>query len=105
MMASLDSRQLAARLKLIRIELFGDDGSPDLARWLGLPCKTWSNYENGVTIPAEILLKFIELTSVNPHWLVTGEGPRLSLESACFEPDSQERGQISCRFFLGCSLN
>jgi hypothetical protein len=72
--ARLDSRQLAERLKLIRIELFGVCGIPELALQLGIPPRTWGNYELGVIMPSDILLKFIELTSVDPHWLATGEG-------------------------------
>jgi hypothetical protein len=35
---------------------------------------SWPNY--GVTIPARILLQFIEITGVEPRWLLTGEGAR-----------------------------
>ena len=34
------------------------------------------NYEAGCTIPAPVILQFIELTGAHPHWLLTGEGPR-----------------------------
>ena len=37
---------------------------------------TWYNYETGVTVPAEVLLGFIEQTGVNPTYLVSGEGPK-----------------------------
>ena len=40
------------------------------------PPRTWYNYETGVTVPAEVLLGFIEQTGANPIWLLTGEGPR-----------------------------
>jgi hypothetical protein len=36
------------------------------------------NYEQGVTMPSEILLLFIEATGVNPHWLLTGEGSKFA---------------------------
>ena len=49
---------------------------PELARRLNLPARTWYNYETGVTVPAEVLLGFIEQTGVNPTWLLNGEGPR-----------------------------
>lgn len=68
--------QLSARLRDIRQELYGDHGGPELARQLGLPARTWYNYETGVTVPAEILLSFIEVTGTNPIWLLTGEGPK-----------------------------
>jgi SOS-response transcriptional repressor LexA len=65
---------LARRLRQIRQELFGDHGGPELARRLNLPARTWYNYETGVTVPAEVLLSFIEQTGANPVWLLSGEG-------------------------------
>src|SRR3954464_9863594 len=67
---------LAERLRAIRGELFGERGGPDLARRLGIPVRTWYNYETGVTVPAEIILRIVELTSVEPVWLLRGEGPK-----------------------------
>lgn len=67
---------LSRRLREIRQELFGDHGGPELARRLNLPARTWYNYETGVTVPAEVLLAFIELTGASPGYLTTGEGPR-----------------------------
>ncbi len=81
MLSRLDSRQLAERLRMIRIELFGDDGIPILSSQLGIPENTWVNYERGVLVPGVVLLHFIELTSVDPHWMATGEGPHLAQKS------------------------
>ena len=67
---------LSRRLREIRQELFGDHGGPELARRLNLPARTWYNYETGVTVPAEVLLAFIELTGASPNYLVSGEGAR-----------------------------
>jgi SOS-response transcriptional repressor LexA len=67
---------LSRRLREIRQEIFGDHGGPELARRLNLPARTWYNYETGVTVPAEVLLGFIEQTGANPEWLLSGEGPR-----------------------------
>src|SRR5439155_14591286 len=61
-------------------ELFGEHGGPELARRLGLPARTWYNYETGVTVPAEVLLSFIDQTGTNPVWLLSGEGPRYRRE-------------------------
>jgi hypothetical protein len=60
------------------LERFGEDETDlmTLANVLGLPPATWRNFENGVAMPAEILLKLIEVTDVNPHWLLTGKGAR-----------------------------
>ena len=67
---------LAERLGTLRSELFGDRGGPEMARRLGIPVRTWYNYEGGVTVPAEVVLKIIELTSVEPAWLLNGKGPK-----------------------------
>ena len=67
---------LSRRLREIRQEIFGEHGGPELARRLNLPARTWYNYETGVTVPAEVLLGFIEQTGANPTWLLTGEGAR-----------------------------
>ncbi|CAN5848629.1 hypothetical protein BH23PLA1_BH23PLA1_21810 [soil metagenome] len=68
--------ELSTRLKEIRQELFGEHGGPELARRLNLPARTWYNYETGVTVPAEVLLAFIDQTGTNPLWLLSGEGPK-----------------------------
>jgi hypothetical protein len=67
---------LSKRLKEIRIELYGQKGGPDLAQALGIPHRTWYNYETGVTIPAEVILRFLEVTTVEPRWLLLGEGEK-----------------------------
>ena len=67
---------LASRVREIRVEKFGDDGVTAMAGFMEIPARTWKHYESGVTIPACILLKFIEVTGVAPHWLSTGEGER-----------------------------
>src|SRR5262249_29729496 len=67
---------LAERLGALRSELFGDRGGPEMARRLGIPVRTWYNYEGGVTVPAEVVLKIIELTSVEPAWLLHGKGAK-----------------------------
>jgi transcriptional regulator with XRE-family HTH domain len=65
---------LAQRVREVRLDLYGDDGGPLLAGALGISARTWANYEFGVTIPALVLLRFIDATGVEPHWLLTGEG-------------------------------
>jgi hypothetical protein len=68
--------QLSSRLREVRQELFGEHGGPELARRLNIPARTWYNYETGVTVPAEVLLGFIDQTGTNPVWLLSGEGPK-----------------------------
>jgi hypothetical protein len=65
---------LARRVREVREELFGAGGVPLLAEALDLPARTWSNYEAGVTIPATVILRFLEISGASPHWLLTGEG-------------------------------
>ena len=67
---------LAVRFREIRIVLYGENGGPLLAEALGIPFRTLHNYESGCTIPAHSILRFIELTRVHPHWLLTGLGSR-----------------------------
>ena len=70
---ALDSIPLAQRVRQVRLELYGENGSPVLAEALGIPAGTWANYESGVTIPALVAPKFIALTRADPNWLLTGE--------------------------------
>jgi hypothetical protein len=67
---------LAHRVREIRRELYGAHGGPLLAEALELPFRTWHHYEGGQTIPAHSLLRFIEVTDADPHWLLTGEGQK-----------------------------
>jgi hypothetical protein len=67
---------IAGRLRHIRIELFGEDGEQEVADQIGIPSRTWFNYEAGVTIPGEVLLQFLEITGVEPIWLLCGTGPK-----------------------------
>ena len=78
---------LAERLGALRLELFGDRGGPEMARRLAIPVRTWYNYEGGVTVPAEVVLKIIELTSVEPTWLLHGKGPK-------FRPSGSARHDV-----------
>jgi hypothetical protein len=67
---------LARRVREVREDLYGQHGGPMLASELGLPFRTWHNYESGCTIPAPTILRFIELTDAHPHWLLTGAGEK-----------------------------
>ena len=67
---------LAIRIREVRFELYGEHGGPLLASDLQLPFQRWSDYEGGGPIPGEVLLRFLALTRVEPHWLLTGEGPK-----------------------------
>jgi hypothetical protein len=67
--------RLAQRLREVRGEPYGEEGVPTLAAVLGLPARTWTNYEAGVTLPAQVVLALLEATGVRPHWLLSGVGP------------------------------
>ena len=68
-------RGLARRLREVRVTLYGVHGGPELSRLLGVPHRTWAHYEQGVTIPGEVLLAFVVETGIDPRWLLDGEGP------------------------------
>jgi hypothetical protein len=72
---------LAQRLRQVRVECYGEQGTAALAADLDLPERTWLNYEAGVAMPAEVLLNFIGLTRTNPSWLLEGEGDRYLVRS------------------------
>ena len=67
---------LAGRLAEVRRDCFGEEGGDAIASALGVPGRTWAHYEAGVTVPSVVILRFLELTAVEPHWLLTGEAPR-----------------------------
>jgi hypothetical protein len=67
---------LAGRLRIVRLDRYGEHGGPLLAGALGIPVRTWIRYESGATIPGLVLLRFIEVANVEPQWLLTGEGQR-----------------------------
>ena len=75
------NRELAQRLRQTREDIFGTGGTDALAREIGIPAATWRNYEIGVTMPAEVLLKFIVLFGVDPNWLLTGQPPQFAKEA------------------------
>ncbi len=86
--------QLSGRLREIRLDLFGDHGGPELARRLNLPARTWYNYETGVTVPAEVLLAFIDQTGTNPVWLLSGVGEKFSRDADTCTVDDMSAQQL-----------
>jgi hypothetical protein len=67
---------MAVRLREIRLELYGQHGGPMLAEELEIPYRDWARYESGGSMPAQVMLRFLEKTGTSPHWLLTGEGPK-----------------------------
>ena len=68
--------ELSFRMREIRVAEFGEDGVANLSEALKIPARTWMHFEGGVAIPGWVVLQFLELTGVEPHWLLTGEGER-----------------------------
>jgi hypothetical protein len=58
---------LAYRVREIRLDRFGNDGIATLSQAMNIPTRTWEHFENGVTIPAWIVLQFNEVSGVQPH--------------------------------------
>ena len=61
--------------RFARIE-FGENGIDALSEAMGIPARTWEIFEAGVMIPGHVILQFIEIAEVDPHWLLTGDGER-----------------------------
>jgi len=95
---------LAERLSSLRLELFGDRGGPEMARRLEIPVRTWYNYEGGVTVPAEVVLKIIELTSVEPGWLLHGKGPKFRQQSRMDQRDVSTKPAMTVGALLRTAL-
>jgi transcriptional regulator with XRE-family HTH domain len=74
--------RISDRLREVRIERYGEFGTAALADELGVPARTWENYERGVTVPGEVMLKFLSHTGVRPDWLLTGSGHRYAFDLA-----------------------
>ena len=72
----MDRLELAARIREVRSDLYGEHGAPLLADDLGIPAQTWTHYESGVTVPGTIVLALIAMTRVNPGWLLHGDGEK-----------------------------
>jgi hypothetical protein len=66
--------ELALRFREIRENLCGEYGAQFLADALHVRLETWLNYESGLTMPAHVVLKLIDIARVNPRWLLTGQG-------------------------------
>lgn len=68
---------LARRIREVRVDQFGEDGEDVLAGLLGIPPRTWLNYEAGIVMPATVLLRFLRVTGASPESLLGGRGGRI----------------------------
>ncbi len=66
--------ELASRLRDVREDLCGEYGAQFLADSLRIRVEAWLKYESGVTMPAHVVLKLIDIAQISPHWLLTGRG-------------------------------
>lgn len=71
---------IAERIRKVRAARFGED-IRSVSAAVGVPGATWRNYESGVSMPGEYLLKFIAAAAVHPAWLATGRGSMFQLDS------------------------
>lgn len=71
-------REVSRRVREIRLELYGEHGGPLLSAAINVPYRNWARYESGATMPGPAVLRFLEVTGVNPNWLLTGRGPRFN---------------------------
>ena len=55
----------ANRLCEVREDLYGEHGGQFLADALGIPLRTWLNYESGVVMPAQVVLQLIVLSGAD----------------------------------------
>jgi hypothetical protein len=91
-----ENSALSDRVRIVRTVLFGERGGPILARRLRVPQRTLARMEEGRPIAGELILKLIEVTGANPHWLLYGEGEKFAkparrlVGGRCFGPRSTE---------------
>ena len=55
-METTTNRDIAARLRDVREDMYGEHGAQFMADALGIALRTWMNYEAGVVMPAKIVL-------------------------------------------------
>lgn len=80
---------IGGRIRMVR----GDIRQPDFATRLGVDKNTVGRYERGERQPDADFLRKLCALGYNGHWLLTGEGPRLSdgsTPTAAGEPRAAE---------------
>jgi transcriptional regulator with XRE-family HTH domain len=71
--------EIGGRLRMLR-KGFKKSG-PEFAREIGIPPRSWQNYESGVQPPMDVVLMLIIRFGVSPWWLLTGARPIFSTVS------------------------
>ena len=79
-----DSRkkEISARIRKIRTDVFGPRGKSSFARKLGLSPSTYDYYESNRIPPADVLADIAELADVDLRWLITGKEPEPPLPAS-----------------------
>jgi hypothetical protein len=72
----LIKEMVGRRLRELRMEFGSVDGLAALPARLNIPVRHWYYFERGRTVPAEVILRIIEATNVEPVWLLRGVGPK-----------------------------
>ena len=62
-----------------------------MAKWLGIPARSWYSYERGVAIPGPLILRIIVATAIEPSWLLHGTGPKYRRPAPAFHETSPRR--------------
>jgi transcriptional regulator with XRE-family HTH domain len=78
-MIETDLKVIGARIKNLREDLIGDQVT--MSKQVGITVKTISFVENGHSAPSQKMLSYLsEKYNVNPEWVTTGKGDRISNE-------------------------
>jgi hypothetical protein len=80
---------LSERIRVVRMKLFGEHGGPILARRMCIPQPKLARMEAGRPISGVLILKLIEVTGVNAHWLLYGEGEMFGQTAFYFAGDKR----------------
>lgn len=72
-MAKKPVNEICLRIAKLRTDATGPRGKSRFAKQLGLSPSAYHYYEQDRTPPAEILVRVVEVTGADLHWLLTGE--------------------------------
>jgi len=74
-MADLQKQKIAERIREARIRRFnGTVTVADLARFLGVPYRTYQNWESGFSLPKHrAIVKLANILKTDPAYLLFGE--------------------------------
>lgn len=85
---------VAWRVIELRRERHNSRGAAAFARELGIPERSWYLYEHGTAMPGELLLKIVELTGVEPMWLLYGTEPKYRTQGDGIDPEHERKAAV-----------